>query len=300
MHFRGFLTTLTVASVVALLPPQPVGAQTLATYDTFTSEEMDGDRWTGAEHVIRYGSPPTGWSNQIERQWTHHPEFSVVNSRVDRRVVGGALRLLLSSRGGTHDNTMAPGHGRLGVSAKPADEVTRIQARVTVNAADAQPCRAAGESRVRAQLYLDIARDSELATRLMFVTLSLERSSFGGNRIIAVLSRCLDAADCFAVEDLDWVVFTRSWTLGSAHTLTVTHQPANDRVVFAVAGGGVPAESRALRYPAPTELPVQQAALRVETSPANCPADGGSPSERVEAMMDARFDNVRLNAAAVP
>jgi hypothetical protein len=300
MHFRGFLATLAVASALALLPPRPAAAQTLTTYDTFNSEQMDGDRWTGTEHVIRYGSPSAGWSNQIERQWTHHPEFSVVNTRVDRRAAGGQLRLLLGTRGGTHDNTMAPGHGRLDVSAKPADEVTRIQARVTINTADVQPCRAAGESRVRAQLYLDVARDSELATRLMFVTLSLERSSFGGNRIIAVLSRCLDAADCFAVEDLDWVVFTRSWTLGSAHTLTVTHQPANERVVFAVSGGGIPTESRPLSYPAPTALPVQQVALRVETSPANCPADDGSPSERVEAMMDARFDNVRLNAAAVP
>jgi hypothetical protein len=133
----------------------------------------------------------------------------------------------------------------------------------------------------------------------MFVTLSLERSSFSGDRIVAVLSRCLDSSRCLAAEDLDWVVFTRSWTLGSAHTLTITHQPANDRVVFSVGGGGVAAESRSLSYPPTSEVVTRPVALRVENSPANCPAEDNAPSERVEVTMDARFDNVRLNASAV-
>ncbi len=182
--------------------------------------------------------------------------------------------------------------------AKPSDEVTRLQARVTVAAAETQPCRSTGESRARAQLYADIVRDSD--SRLMFVTLSLERSSFGGDRIVAALSRCLDSSDCLAAEDLDSVVFTRSWTPGSVHTLTVTHQPANDRVVFVVGGGGVAAESRSLSYPPTSDVGFfQNVALRVENSPASCPADGSTPSERVEVTMDARFDNVRLNASAV-
>jgi hypothetical protein len=298
MNFPTALGTLALALVVSLLAAQPVTAQTLTTFDTFTSPELDGDKWAGTEHVIRYGSHPSGWINEIENRWSRHPEFSVVNTRVERRVTGGQLRLLLGSRGGTHDNTLAPGHGRLAMGAKTS-AVTHLQARVTVVAADAQPCRSTGESRTRAQLHVSITRDSD--SRVMFVTLSLERSSFGGDRIVAVLSRCLDSSDCGAAEDLDSVVFTRSWTLGSAHTLTVAHQPANDRVVFSVGGGGVATESRSLRYPPTSDVAFfsRNAALRVVNSPANCPADGNAPSERVEVTMDARFDNVRLNGSAV-
>jgi hypothetical protein len=299
MLFRDGCGALLLAAV-ALLTPQPLTAQTLATYDNFNAEEIDGQRWAGTEHVIRYGTYTGGWTNEIENQWTRHPEFSVVNTRVDRRIVGGRLRLLLNTSGGTHDNTVAPGHGRLSLWAKFLwDVVTRVQTSVTVMSAAPQPCRAEGESRARAQLYAEVAKDP--VDRVIFATLSLERSSFGGDRIVAVLSRCGQSTDCVVAEDLDWVVFNRSWTAGTAHTLTITHQPANDRVVFAVGGGGVPAETRTLRYGAATDatLVVQGVALRVESSPANCPADGGGPGDHVDVAIDARFDNVRLNASAV-
>lgn len=308
MPSRGVCVSLLFALGAALLTPLSLSAQTLSTFDTFTSEEIDGARWAGIEHVIGYGNAPGGWINASESQWSQHPEFSIVNTAVDRRVVGGQLRLQLSTRGGTHDNTLAPGHGRLALRSRSVlDSVTRAQASITVMTAEPRPCRSTGESRARAQLYLDVVRDTG-DRPVVFATLSLQRSSFGGDRIVAVLSRCRDVpasppgGGCLVAEDVDWIVFNRSWTLRSAHSLMITHQPATDRVVFSVSGGGVPAESRTLRYPTPSDgtLVGEGFALRVENSPSNCPAAGGSPSERVEVTMDARFDNVRVNTSAVP
>ena len=308
MRLRDAYAPLLLALGAVLLAPLSLSAQTLSTFDTFTSEEIDGDRWAGIEQVIGYGSHAGGWVNGSESQWTQHPEFSIVNTAVDRRVVGGQLRLQLSTRGGTHDNTMAPGHGRLALRSRSVgNSVTRAQASITVMAAEPRPCRSTGESRTRAQLYLDVVRDAS-DRPVVFATLSLQRSSFGGDRIVAVLSRCRAVPasppgdGCRVAEDLDWVVFNRSWMARRAHSLMITHQPATDRVVFSVSGGGVPAESRTLRYSSPSDgtLVGQGFALMVENSPSNCPAAGGSPSERVEVTMDARFDNVRVNTSAVP
>ena len=293
---RAILGSIALAVTAGFLTPPLLAAQTLTTYDAFTSEQLDPNLWAGTRYTVPYGSAEGGWINRPEGQWAHHPEFSVVNTLVDRRVVGGRLRLQLGTSGGTHDNTMAPGHGRLGVLGR-ATAVTRVQSRVTVMAADAQPCRSTGESRTRAQIHLELLRDGGADT-LLFATLSLQRSSFGGDRIVAVLSRCRDDG-CSVAEDLDWVVFNRPWIVRSAHTLTLTHQPANDRVVFSVSGGGLPAESHTLRYsPPPLERWLNGIfSLRVENSPSNCPADGAAPGERVRVTMDARFDNVRVAGA---
>ncbi len=283
-----------------LFTAHPLTAQTLATFDNFSSEQINPALWAGMEHALLYGNPAGGWSNEIENQWTYHPEFSVVNTAFERRLVGGKLQLHLITRGGTHDNTMAPGHGRLALRGRSFNDfVTRTQAKVTVMAAEAQPCRSTAESRTRAQLYAAISNVASATS--MFATLSLQRSSSGNDAIVAVLSRCIDSA-CAVAEDLDWVTFSRSWTLRSVHTLTITHRRANARVVFSVAGGGVAAESRTLRYspPPPEEGAGQEFAVQVENSPANCPATGAAASERVGVSIDVRFDNVRINASAVP
>ena len=102
-------------------------------------------------------------------------------------------------------------------------------------------------------------------------------------------------------DDLGSVVFDRAWRLGRAHLLTITHQPGGNRVLFSVSGGGITAENRYVGYPAPASRREgnRDYALRVENTPANCPAQGSLPAQRVEATMQARFDNVRINAAAM-
>jgi hypothetical protein len=114
---------------------------------------------------------------------------------------------------------------------------------------------------------------------------------------VAVVSHCRNSA-CTIADDLGSVIFSRSWRVGALHSLTITHQAANSRVSFQVAGGGVASETRYVSYPEPASGPprARHYELRVENTPANCPA----PSERVAVTMDARFDSVRINESAMP
>ena len=129
----------------------------------------------------------------------------------------------------------------------------------------------------------------------VFARLVLERSSFAGDRIYAVLSRCRGGWACALAEDLARVEFNRAWMLGQAHTLTIRHQPATGTVVFGVMGGGLPAETRTLRQPVPDDTSaISGFGLQVDTVPANCPESAEAPAQRLEVSMDARFDNVRV------
>ena len=317
----GFLggALLAVLGVLLAIPPSVPG-QTLSTYDDFSAAGINGGRWFGVLDAIRYANLVDiagGWSNQAEGQWMHHPEFSIVNAAVRRQIVGGQLQLQLTTAGGTHpDPDVAPGHGRVGLRMHaaeprnlgnpPPQPVTRIQTQVTVIEAQAQPCRSTGESRTRAQLFAHLFNDGSSPgswdlTGDVFASLSLQRKSFEPDRIVAVVSRCRDVG-CTVADDLGSVVFNRAWRLGATHMLTITHQAGNNRVSFQVTGGGVAAETRWVSYPRPASRSesARHSELRLENTPANCPADGGSPAERVEVTMDARFDNVRVNDAAVP
>jgi hypothetical protein len=291
---------LLLAISVALLLPVPAAAQTLATYDAFSTTHIDASRWVGVEYGVRYGSLATGWRNVRESPLTRHAAFSVVNTDVRRVLLGGQLQLRLVTSGGTHSTSQAPGLGRLILRSRQdalRDTLTRLEAAVTVMAADAQPCRSTGNSRARAQLFAEITTGS----RAIFATLALQRTSFDSDRIVAVLSQCLDYY-CTTAADLDWVVFTRSWIIGVAHTLALVHQTTSNRVLFSVTGGGVAAETRALSYTPPAEQwwVGRRFELRVENQPATCPATSTAPAERVDVTMDARFDSVRINATAAP
>jgi hypothetical protein len=288
-------------AVAGWLWPLPATAQVLSTFDSFSSAQLDGALWAGYSHTVRFADLlqiAEGWNNQVENPLTRHPRFSTFNASSFRRIVGGQLQLQLDSLGGTHSNpNVAPGHGRLGVSARTGSRHV-VQAKVTPMAAEAPACRTTGESRVRAQLVADVLASDQGYRGYegsIFATLSLDRSSFGGDRIYAVLSRCRDYL-CNVADDIDWIIFNRGWTLGSAHTLTIRHQPENTRLLFTVAGGGVASETRVLRsQPLSDRTFVAYGfGLRVETTPANCPAARNAPAERIGVTMDARFDDVRI------
>jgi hypothetical protein len=300
MRLRGACYRLVLlAAVIGTCSPSPASAQALSTFDDFSSGQIDGSRWAGYAHTVRFADLVAlegGWNNAVENPSLRHPRFSTFNGNSLRRILGGQLQLLLGSMGGIHPNpNVTAGHGRLGVVARASTQNV-VQARVTAMAAEAPACRSIGESRVRAQLVMDLHTNA-VSGGGVFATLSLDRRSFAGDRIYAVLSRCRDS-QCLVAEDIDWVIFSRTWTVGGAHTLTIRHQPVNNRVVFTVAGGGVAAERRVLRSGPPsegTEL-ASGFGLRVETTPANCPAVGDAPTERNSVTIDARFDNVRVGA----
>jgi hypothetical protein len=94
------------------------------------------------------------------------------------------------------------------------------------------------------------------------------------------------------------VAFTRSWTVGVPHVLTITWQPASKRFAFTVTGGGVPAETRTLAYTSEVTAPPRGYAydLRVESQPGFC--SNGEEFIYETVSIEARFDNVRLNSAA--
>jgi hypothetical protein len=303
MRLRRACGPVLLTIVAAFAAPLPTTAQALSPYDDFSSTEIDGRRWDGYTHTVRFADLVQlagGWNNQVENHSVRHPRFSTSNATSVRRVVGSQLQLRLESLGGTHpDPNVAPGHGRLGLTGWGSRNI--VQARITPVAAETPACRTTGESRVRAQLVADLLGTDPAYggpdRTDVFATLSLDRSSFRGDQIYAVVSRCRDWT-CNVAEDLDWVVFNRGWTLGRAHTLTIRHEPETSRVVFTVAGGGVAAETRVLRSLRSTENTYVGSSfgLRVETTPAHCPAAGAIRAERIGVTMDARFDDVRVGA----
>jgi hypothetical protein len=296
MSLRGACGLLLLGVVLGFLTPLPIAAQALSTFDDFSTAEVDGARWSGTEGTVRFATAAQIASGRRlgENPLTQHPSFSTFNTSALRRVVGGQLQLQLDSVGGTHPNPdVAPGYGSIGVSGRMSSRFV-VQVKITPMAAEAPPCRATGESRVQSNLALSLLGDPAGA---VFATLSLERSSFGGDRIIAVLRRCT-SDECSVIEELGSVVFNRTWSLGRTHTLTVRQHPANGSVGFTVAGGGGAAETRVLRFAPVAEGTYvwSEFGMRVETTPANCPASGDAPAERVEVTMDARFDDVRIVA----
>jgi hypothetical protein len=316
-------SVLLVAVTLVVMLPAAGGAQSLVMYDNFGSGNLslgsppDPGRWLTYEQVTVFATRSevgaSGSPNTVENPVRRHPSFSTSNLSAARRIAGGRLQLQLESAGGTNpDPDIVPGRGRIGVIATNRPFFTPpniIQATVTPMAAEAPGCRESGDSRVRAQLVTMILESWEPFVRKpVFATLSLERSTFGGDRIHAAITRCRDSAGpfthdvaCSVIEETRSVTFTRAWTLGASHTLTIRYEPDSDepdnsRLVFTVSGGGVATESRVMRrVPADVDGGLGgDFDLRVEAVPAQCPASGDAPAERLAVSMDARFDNVRV------
>jgi hypothetical protein len=295
---RGRLTPA-ILLAVALLGTAAAGAsaQSLALYDDFAADRIHPGKWHGFEYVTAYTRTRTlegGWQNRAENEATSNPRLSVADGVAIREVVNGALRLALTSHGAASASGITPGVARLGTrmerGAGPGT-LRSLQARVTVADAIVEPC-GAEESRARAQIVAHFFRRDDAD---VVASLALQRTTFGGDRVIGVVSRCRDFS-CTTAEDIDFVVFDRGWTPGVPHVLTITDQADRNRFLFTVGGGGTPAQSRAVVYPAvgshePPNLPFRD--LRVENAPAFCPASGGAVT-RARVTMDARFDTVKV------
>jgi hypothetical protein len=300
MRLPGACVYILVVVAAGFCTTLPATAQTFSTFDDFSVSRIDGVRWSGFAHTVRFrartDADPNSWNNQSENPLLRHPQFSTSNASALRRIVSGHLQLQLDSVGGTHPNPdVVPGYGRLGLSSRGWARHSAVRATVTPMVADAPACRTDGESRVRASLSVSILGSVETVDAAVFARLVLERSSFGGDRIYAVLSRCRQDWGCAVAEDLDRVDFNRTWLLRRASTLTIRHQPATGRVTFVVAGGGGRSESHVLRAPLADDTAVITGfGLRVDTGPANCPSSAGAPAERVEVTIDARFDDVQV------
>lgn len=286
---RKAFAALTGIVAILLVPVIHAGAQTLAIYDDFnTGSSIDPLRWRGFEQATTNG---------------------VINTEATRRIVADELQIALTTHGGTGSDTGSTGDGRNRllinhpVLVDGTPRITVLQATVRVNRATVEDCSASDTAtRARAQLLAFFFNDGTGnvtpgdLTGDILAGVQLQRDSRADDTIVAFLSRCTNA-NCASASVLKFAVFTRTWTAGVAEVLTVKWQPANNRFLL-TARSGPNTETQILTY---DDIPLSDGAspkgfvkdLRVANTVANCST--GS----VGATIDARFDNVRINAAAV-
>jgi len=320
-HLAAFLVV-----VAGVASNAQAHAQTLGVYDTFGSAELDPGRWRGYEGVIastesRAANYNGGYHDSPAWDESAYGPSSV--GEIQRRVVNGQAQVALTtakrggSQGGGYSHSMARAGLRMshpGLAAPSAPLVTTLRASVTVAGVSAEPPDPATETcsrnnSARAQVFGHFFNDGSSGgpgdlTGDFFASVSLERrvqyTNAGyvvGNFVEARVGRC-NTPGC----RIHWqaVRFTRTWTVGAAHVVTIAWQPASNRFLFTVSGGGVPAESRAVGYTAADSAPPRGYAydLRVESQPGLC---GDTVRQELiwqTVSMDARFDNVQLNRAA--
>ncbi len=311
-----------ILSVLAILWTTPARAQSLGVYDNFSSGRLDPGRWRGYEYVIDgtssrtyalyggYGDAPSGSGHSL-----FGPSAAVESTR---RVVGGQAQIALSGyKLGGFQGSYNRGKGRSGLRmnhpglADHSPVATIFRASVTVAGVSAEPPDP-GEgcgwhNAARAQLFGHFFNDGSSAgpedlTGDVFAAIGLERrvemTSAGPvvrDVVEARVGRCNTPA-CRMTWDT--TLFTRGWTVGAAHVLTITWRPGSNAFTFTISGGGIAAESRTVAYARADSAPPRGYAydLRVETQPGFC--GNGEELIPARASIDARFDNVQLDSAA--
>jgi hypothetical protein len=316
------LCAAAVLAVVAVVTwTAPARGQALGAYDTFGSGELDPERWRGYEGAIggtesRDAQFNGGYRDEPVGAGGSTGPNAVAESQ--RRVVNGQARVTLTSWkrfgfGGGYSHGKARAGLRMthpGLAHPSSPLVTTLRASLTVAGVTAEPPQPGScsvYSAARAQVFGHFFNDGSSTgpgdlTGDVFASVSLERgveqTSAGPvprNFVEARIGRC-NTPGC----RIRWtaIEFTRGWTVGAAHVLTIAWQPASNRFAFTVSGGGIPAETRTLAYTyADTAAPRGYAYdLRVESQPGFC--GNGEQLIWEPASIDARFDNVQLNSAA--
>jgi hypothetical protein len=326
-----------IATVLAVLATVswavPARAQSLGLYDNFSSGEIDPLRWRGYEYRIGStvngstpGSPLHGGTNDIPVYGVHDVTYAP-SAALDsvRRVVNGQAQIALTAY--NQGSSPPPGQmwptgkGRSGLRlnrpslADHSPVVMTFRAAVTMAGVSMVPpdsgVSCGAHTAARAQVFGHFFNDGsstgpEDLTGDILAAVSLERrleqNEFNGPWVVrdlaeARVGRCRNAK----CEHISWQAtpFTRTWTVGTAHVLTINWRPGSDAFTFTLGGGGVAAESLTVPYTSADVTPPRGYAydLRVEAHPTRChDANNLHPPQRVS--VDARFDNVHLDSAA--
>jgi hypothetical protein len=258
-----------------------VSSGQLLLYDDFEQRRIDPEKWHGGEISVGASAP---------------------NAESSRRIAGGQLRLRLTSYGEITSDVGSPADfGVLRLRINNPGPVTAIQADVTVTRAVAEGCPANPlDSRVRAQLSGVFFNDGSSSgpgdqTGDIRVSIEKRRDSFGADTIRALVTRCIDP-ECDNTENLRARTFDTVWSLGVPDTLGLEWDPNNDRFIFSANPGTPNEETEVLAYNVSDDNPPINdfKQLRLVNSIANCTAT------RTRGSMTALFDNVMLNAEAVP
>jgi hypothetical protein len=272
MLSRGLVCWL----VLAGMPAQAI--EPLVLYDHFDAKRIDPEKWSGAEGFAAPRNP---------------------NAEAVRVILGGALGVQLTTYGNMSANSDAQ-QGRFGLALANPVPVTAMAATVTVLSAEAEDCADnPSVSRARAQLLGFFFNDgsstgSNDRTGDILAGMNKDRDR-DGRSLVAFISRCVDAG-CTSSPTLVSHVFETMWSPRHPDSLHLQWDRDGHQFRYTVNPGTPGEETVALAYAASDVLPPVLAfkALRVSHSVANC------MEARKQASMAATFDDVLLNASAVP
>jgi len=259
-----------------------VGQAQLELYDNFSGTQINPDKWNGAESFTSSSGNP--------------------NAEAQRYITGQKLRVALTTFGDVTSNT-GDRSGRFGLSFPNPTPITAMQASVTVRQAMAQDCPAnTAVSRARAQLigaFFNDGTSPGAGNRIGDILAGIQKEqSHDGFLIRAFINRCTDSGCGSSSSAVPSQTFPTPWQIGRADTLLVQWDPANNRFLYEVNPGTSREESLTLTYPLSDGLPpvTNFKNIRASNNGANCMP----PGVRTKVVMDARFDNVKLNPEAVP
>ena len=282
------LSSLAVLALVLAPPLADAAAQdpALAIYDNFNSAAIDATKWRGVE------------SNS---------STALVLTESRRGIVNGKLKLEITAHGGTGSNTGLTGEARNRLLINHpalvdgAPRITVLRSVITVMRSVAENCAASDRpTRTHAGMFGFFLNDESGTDALndfegdVFATFDFRHDSRVGNTIEAVVARCVNPG-CSTAALIGTVTFARKWATGVPIVAIIRWQPENNRFGFTASSADLGNETRFITYTLPDTKKSKAFAkdLRVSTSAANCSAGA------VEGSIDARFDDVRINATAV-
>jgi len=273
------LAILCLLGVQVGLPSLSYGQ--LVDYDDFAGPFIDPAKWLGNE------SP--GNNNNA-------------NTEAMRHIQEGALRLYLITHGGV-DIDEGRRTSRFGLQVTLPEFLTAMQADVTIAQVAAQSCEAnTSETRSRAQLIARFFNDGSSpgpgdSTGDIFAGIQKVRSTASGDRIEAFAGRCSNAPCSSSTVEL-FFAFESPMIMGQTDTLQMIWDDAGSQFLYAVNTGTPEEETVALSYAelftnmGPPNFNVGR--LRANNSVVHCTAS------RKMAVMEALYDNIRVNPEAVP
>jgi hypothetical protein len=318
-----------VVVILSALCPIPAASQTVGLYDNFNSGVLDPARWLGYQYATP-GTTRRWWYYGLEDWYGSGFDEPEIGDSM-RRVVAGQAQIQLTSirrhgprpdpglrgysYGGTARSGLRINHRAL---ADHAPEVRTFRSTVTVVDAVVPEMgpgmfcekQSGGYGSVASaglfgHFFNDGTSPSGGLTGDVFASLKLYRQVWStpsgpmvANVVQALIGRCeAIEPDCTRIKDISAATFEIAWRTDVAYVLTIAWQPRADTFTFTVDGDGT-TESRTVAYTVADLTPARAYAydLRVEGIPMRCEQDGEAVVQRI--FMDARFDNVHLDAAA--
>jgi hypothetical protein len=298
--------------VVSLSWTIPANSQTMGLYDDFSSGAIDRVRWAGYQYNV---GPSENADFYGENDWGGGLEFRPIDGASTRRAVGGQVQIALVSEEGP------AGKARNGLRINhPAllDHVPRIRSlQATVIIADVSVpasipgCTRTTFGRAGAHIFGHFGNDNVDnfdggLTGDIFASLALVRRverapgvpASVRNVVEITTGRC-NNSDCRYVDFGAPHVLSFAWQPGIPYVLTIAWnaQPAPGAFTFTAAGGG-DSESHTVATTIVERAHAHAFDLRVENQPVSCRNSNNTDSFTGRVSIDARFDDVRINANA--